>query len=128
MVAPYKRRRPALLPRVWAYRYVLAATVVLGVIGWFCWSNSAAVTVALPFGLGRIEQSLGVVILLSAMVGSLATALVFGVILALLKLRSGPMPADEEEGASHLGDDRPPSDYASKTGEGFQGAPWSRDL
>lgn len=128
MTTPYKRRRPALITRFWAYRHVLAAAVVLGVTGWFCWANRASVIVQLPFGLGRMESSLGVVILLSALVGALSTALLFGVFLAFRKLRQGTPTADEEEGPSPLGDDRPPADYASKTGDGFSGAPWSRDL
>ncbi len=128
MTTPYKRRRPALASRVWAYRHVLVAALVLGVLGWFCWANRASATVMLPFGLGKIESTLGIVILLSGLFGSLATALVFGVILAFRKLRSGPSSADEEEGPSPLADDRPPADYASKIGEGRSADAWSRDL
>jgi uncharacterized integral membrane protein len=128
MTSPYKRRKPALLKNLWVYRNVILAAALLGVLVWFCWVNGAAVTVVLPFGLGRIESSLGIVILLSGLMGSLLTLLVVGVVLAIRRLRSPGEIADEEGGGQDLTDERPPADYASKTKEGFSEANWSKEL
>ena len=123
--SPYRRRRPALLRNLWVYRHVVAAAAVIGLLGWFCWSNNAPVAVTLPFGLGRIDGSLGLVILLSALLGSIVTTLVLGLLLTLRKLRSRGGIADEGVGDPDFADERPPSDYASKTPEGFPGAKWA---
>ena len=126
MASPYRRRRPAVFRRAWIYRHVIVAAALLGLTAWFCWSNGQAVTVALPFGLGKIDSSLGVVILLSALVGSGVTILLLGVLYALRRLRTAGEAADLVEAEGDLVDDRPPSDYASKTTEGFGEAPWSK--
>ncbi|MFO0961133.1 MAG: LapA family protein [Isosphaeraceae bacterium] len=132
MSTPYRRRRPALLRNLWAFRYLIAVGLVLGILGWFCWSNGGTVTVRLPFGLGPVEKSLGVVILLSALVGAVTGVLAMGLFLALRRLGSHRAVADEEDAGDSVPDrdpvdDRPPPNYASKTGEGFADAPWSRE-
>ncbi|HWE35484.1 MAG TPA: DUF1049 domain-containing protein [Isosphaeraceae bacterium] len=117
MSSPYKRRRPALLRNLWVYRYLIAAACVLGVMLWFVLINNTAVKVVFPFGLGTIESKLGIVILLAAAAGGLATALLMTLTLALRRLRSGPPRVDD--GGDPFPDDRPPADYASKATEGF---------
>lgn len=117
MTSPYKRRRPALLLNLWIYRYLIAAAVVLGVMLWFILINNTAVTVVFPFRLGTIQSTLGIVILLAAAAGGLATALVTTLVLALRRLRAGPARAELDD--EPLPDDRPPADYASKVTEGF---------
>lgn len=128
MAAPYRRRKPALIRNAWVYRHVILAAALLGLTAWFCWSNRAAVTVVLPFGLGKIESFLGLVILLSALAGSGVTILLLGVIYAFRRLRSAGEAAELDDTGGVLAEDRPPSDYASKTPEGFSQAPWSKDL
>ncbi len=44
-------------------------------------------TVAFPFGLGKLTSTTGVVILMSALVGSLATILVTTLIVAIRRMR-----------------------------------------
>lgn len=117
MTSPYKRRRPALLLNLWVYRYLIAAAIVLGVMLWFVLINNTAVTVVFPFGLGTIQSKLGIVILLAAAAGGIATALLMTLILAVRRLRSAPPRPDAED--EPLADDRPPADYASKATEGF---------
>lgn len=128
MASPYRRRKPALIRNAWIYRHVIVAAAVLGLTAWFCWSNRQAVTVVMPFGLGKIDSSLGIVILLSVLTGSGVTILLLGVLYALRRLRTTGEAADLDETGADLKDDRPPSDYASKTGEGFTGTPWSKDV
>lgn len=132
MSTPYRRRRPALLRNFWAYRYLIVVGLIVGVLGWFCWSNGETVTVRLPFGLGTMQNPLGVVILLSALVGAVTAALAMGVFLAIRRLGSTREKADAEDAGNSASvrdpEERPPTDYASKTGEGFSDAPWSRDL
>ena len=99
---------------------------VLGVLLWFVVINSAPVQVAFPFGMGSLSSTSGLIILLSAMAGSALTMLALGVIYALRRLKAGPGTAEEEKEAAVLDDDLPPSDYAAKTPEGFDDAPWSR--
>jgi uncharacterized integral membrane protein len=117
MSSPYKRRRPALLRNLWVYRYLIAAACVLGVMLWFVLINNTAVEVVFPFGLGTIKSRLGIVILLAAAAGGLATALLTTLVLAVRRLRGGQPRADVE--GDPLPDDRPPADYASKATEGF---------
>ncbi len=125
MASPYKRRRPALLRNVWVYRQLIAAAVVLGVLLWFILINGTPVSVAFPFGLGEIKSTLGLLMLLSAAAGAIATILVGGIVLATRRLRRPGGRRDEDEGPSVLPDDRPPTDYAARTTEGFSGPNWS---
>ena len=119
MGSPY-RRRPSLVRTFWLYRYLIAAAVVLGLLLWFIWINNDPAPVYFPFGLGQLRSTVGVVILLSALAGSVATMLVLALILAIRKIRGAGARAAEED-ATALPEDRPPSDYASKTTEGFPG-------
>jgi uncharacterized integral membrane protein len=123
MAYQYKRRRPSIIRNFWVYRRLIGTAVLLGLMLWFIWANGAQVTVAFPFGL-QINSSLGVVILLSALVGSLATVLVTTLIIAVRRLRSTQAPQDPPN-PSDLNADRPPPDYAAKTREGFPNAHWS---
>jgi uncharacterized integral membrane protein len=118
MTSPYKRRRPSLIRNFWVYRRLVLLAVVLGVLLWFMWINSTPVTVVFPFKLATITSTTGTVILLSALGGSLMTALVMTVIRALHARRAGGDVADEMDGPTYP-DDRPPTDYAAKTTEGF---------
>jgi uncharacterized integral membrane protein len=108
----------------WVYRRLIALAMLLGLLLWFIWANSAAVTVAFPFGLGSLNSTVGLVILLSALFGSMATALVFTVFFALRRRTFWGRGSDDDGGDSPLPDDRPPSDYAAKT-EGFPDSRWS---
>lgn len=119
----YKRRRPSIVKNFWVYRRLIALAMVLGLMLWFIWANNEPVTVAFPFRLGSFSSSLGLVILLSALVGAIVTALTMTLVYTVkrrksLRLRGGDEPAD-------LPDDRPPSDYAAKTTEGFPDSHWS---
>src|SRR4029079_15250116 len=73
--SPYKGRKPSLVKNFWIYRRLIALAFVLGLMLWFIWANDATVTVAFPFGLGKWTSTTGLVILLSALVGSVVTAL-----------------------------------------------------
>ena len=61
---------------------------------------------------------------MSALLGSVVTTLVFGVLLTVRRLRSRAGSADDGLGESDLAGDRPPPDYAAKTPEGFSGMKW----
>jgi uncharacterized integral membrane protein len=118
MTSPYKRRRPSLIRNFWVYRRVVLLAIVLGILLWFMWINSTPVTVVFPFNLATVNSTIGTVILLSALTGSLMTALVMTVIRAIqLRRAAGSLP--DEDAASAFPDDRPPADYAAKTTEGF---------
>ena len=116
MSISYKRRRPSIVRNFWVYRRLIALAVVLGLILWFVWANNTPVTVAFPFGLGKLSSTTGILILLSALVGSLATALTFTVIIAFRRIQ-GPGAKAEDDDLSTLPDDRPPADYAAKASE-----------
>jgi uncharacterized integral membrane protein len=118
----YKRRRPSIVRNLWVYRRLIALAMVLGLMLWFIWANNEPVTVAFPFRLGSLSSSLGLVILLSALVGAIVTALTMTLVYTVkrrksLRLRGGDEPQD-------LPEDRPPSDYAAKTTEGFPDSHW----
>ena len=115
--AYYKRRRRSLVRNLWVYRRLVALAIVLGLILWFVVTNNQPVSIAFPFGLGPFPSTTGLVILLSVMVGSLATALVLALYWAVRKSR---FERDEVPGPgrSAVDDDLPPPDYAAKTGEG----------
>jgi uncharacterized integral membrane protein len=120
----YKRRRPSIIRNFWVYRRLIGTAILLGLMLWFIWANGDPVTVAFPFGLGKLTSKTGIVILLSALVGSILTILATTVVLALRRLRSAPAPQDSPNPADLTGD-RPPPDYAAKTTDGFPNSHWS---
>jgi len=123
MTSPYKRRRPSIVRNFWVYRRLIALAMVLGLMLWFIWANNAPVTVAFPFGLGSLSSSLGLVILMSALVGAVVSALTITLVYTVKRRRSLRHRGDDD--GSELVDDRPPTDYAAKTTEGFSDSPWS---
>lgn len=126
MGSPYKRRRRSIVRNLWIYRRLVALAIVLGLMLWFVLTNNEAVTIAFPFGLGRYASTTGLVILLSALVGSVATALTMTLVWAIRRARLerdpdglGPIPV-----RSRLDpDDLPPPGYAASTGEGISRGP-----
>ncbi len=125
MATPYKRRRSASLIRnLWVYRRLVAAAVLMGVMLWFIVINNTQVIVRFPFGLGKMESTSGLAILLGALAGSAITALLMTLFLTMRRLRSSGGRADEAD-PSAIPEDRPPTDYAAKTTEGFPDADWS---
>jgi uncharacterized integral membrane protein len=119
-------RRRASLPRTfWVYRRLIALAMLLGLILWFIVINRQAVTVYFPFGLGKIDSSTGIVILLSAFAGSVVTALTTGLILTIRRHRhpEGTPLFGKPDPLADLPEDRPPPDYAVKTTEGFPDSP-----
>jgi uncharacterized integral membrane protein len=120
----YKRRRPSIIRNFWVYRRLIGTAILLGLMLWFIWANNAPVTVAFPFGLGQLTSTTGVVILTSALVGSVATILVTTVIIALRRVRSPHGPHNPSNPTETVAD-RPPPDYAAKTTDGFPNAHWS---
>jgi uncharacterized integral membrane protein len=121
----YKRRRISFFRNLWVYRRLIGSAILLGIMIWFIWANDAAVTVAFPFKLGRLNSSLGIVILLSALVGSLVTMLIMTVVMATRWKRS-TQSAEPPPVSTALPGDRPPPDYAAKAPEGFSNARWSQ--
>ncbi len=124
MAYQYKRRRPSIIRNFWVYRRLIGTAILLGLMLWFIWANDDQVTVAFPFGLGKLTSTTGIVILLSALVGSVATDPGHDLVFAIRRLRSGQAPHDPPN-PGDLNDDRPPPDYAAKTTEGFPNAHWS---
>jgi uncharacterized integral membrane protein len=120
----YKRRRPSIIRNFWVYRRLILTAILLGVMLWFIWANDTTVTVRFPFGLGELTSRTGIVILLSALVGSVLTILATTVVFAVRRLRNAPAPQDSSN-PTDLPPDRPPPDYAAKTTEGFPNAHWS---
>jgi uncharacterized integral membrane protein len=127
MASPYyKRRRRSLVRNLWVYRRLVALAVVVGLLLWFVLTNNERVTIAFPFGLGNFQSTTGLVILLSAMVGSLLTALTMTLLWALRKARLDRDEAPETPSRFPMDDELPPPDYAAKTGEGLtREGPWS---
>jgi uncharacterized integral membrane protein len=123
MAYQYRRRRPSIIRNFWVYRRLIGSAVLVGLMLWFIWANGAPVRVSLPFRLGGFDSTVGVIILLSALCGSVATILVMTVFFALRRIRGPHDPSDPHE-AKPLAEDRPPSDYAAKTGEGFPNSGW----
>ncbi|QEH36804.1 hypothetical protein OJF2_53890 [Aquisphaera giovannonii] len=127
MAYQYKRRRPSIVRNFWVYRRLVGFAVLLGVLLWFVWVNDTVVTVSFPFRLGELSSRLGVVILLSALFGSLMTILIGTIVVARRRIWGGQ--AADPPGVSGTGapteDDLPPPDYASKTGDGFTGTKWT---
>jgi uncharacterized integral membrane protein len=124
MAYEYKRRRPSIIRNFWVYRRLIGTAMLLGLMLWFIWANDAQVTVAFPFGLGKLTSTTGVVILMSALVGSVATILVTTLIFAIRRIRTTQTPHDPPSPTDAV-NDRPPPDYAAKTTEGFPNAHWS---
>jgi len=126
MAYQYKRRRPSILRNLWVYRRLIGSAILLGLMLWFIWANDTAVTVAFPFRLGSLNSRLGVVILLSALVGSLLTVLIISYLFTMRRIRGtqGAGPA-EPRAATELDEDRPPPDYAAKTTDGVTNPRWS---
>ena len=120
----YKRRKPSIIRNFWVYRRLIGTAILLGLMLWFIWANGDPVTVAFPFGLGKLSSRTGIVILLSALVGSVVTILATTVVFALRRLRSVPPPQDPPN-PTDVASDRPPPDYAAKTTEDFPNAHWS---
>jgi len=125
MAYQYKRLRPSLIRNLWVYRRLVGSAILLGLMLWFIWANDTPVTVAFPFRLGHLNSALGVVILLSAIVGSLTTLLIMTVVRTTRKIRD-PQSSPVSQNPNELAEDRPPPDYGAKTTEGFPNAPWSR--
>jgi uncharacterized integral membrane protein len=121
--SPYKRRKPSLVRNFWIYRRLVALAFVLGLMLWFIWANNAKVTVAFPFGLGVWTSTTGLVILISALLGSVVTALAMTIVITLRHV-SRSSSGSEGEAAGSRSDDLPPPDYAAKT-EGFKESRWS---
>ena len=124
MAYEYKRRRPSIIRNFWVYRRLIGTAMLLGLMLWFIWANNEQVTVAFPFGLGNLTSTTGVVILMSALVGSVATILVTTLIFAIRRIRNHANPARSPSPTDAV-PDRPPADYAAKTTEGFPNAHWS---
>ncbi len=125
MAGPYKRRKSASFIRnLWIYRWLIVAAIILGTLLWFILINNQQVTVHLPFGLGHPTSSIGMVVLFSAGAGALAAVLLTALMLTLHRYKLTSPPESEPE-VPEVTDDRPPSDYAAKTPEGFSDAPWS---
>jgi uncharacterized integral membrane protein len=122
--SPYRGRRPSIVRNFWIYRRLVGLAGALGLMLWFIWANDATVTVAFPFRLGVWTSTTGLVILLSALFGSVMTALGLTLFFTLRRIR-GTSGKPDDEAAAPLVDDRPPADYAAKTTEGFSGSPWS---
>lgn len=126
--SPYKRRRTrGLIRNLWVYRRLVLAAIVLGLVLWFILINNTPVVVVFPFRLGQVQTSSGVAILLGAVAGSIVTALAGGVVFALRRFgKDGSHPnGNGGGGVAKVPDEKPPSDYAAKTGEGFSDAPWT---
>jgi uncharacterized integral membrane protein len=123
MTSPYKRRRPSIVRNFWIYRRLVGLAVMLGLLLWFIWANNDPVSVNFPFRLGKFQSSSGLVILLSALFGSGATALLMTLALAWRRMNPAGGRAPEI-GEGSLTDDRPPPDYAAKASEAPAGENW----
>jgi uncharacterized integral membrane protein len=113
MNTPYKRRRPSLVRNFWVYRRVVGLAIVLGLMLWFIWANNTRVEVDFPFHLWTLKSTTGLLILLSALGGSVVTALAITVFFALKRVQA-PNGRHPDQADNPLPDDRPPADYASK--------------
>jgi uncharacterized integral membrane protein len=126
MASPYKRRRRSLVRNLWVYRRLVALAVVVGLLLWFVLTNNQDVSIAFPFGLGLYKSTTGLVILLSALVGSVLTAVGMTLFWAIRKARIDRDEAPEKPSKTPIDDDLPPPDYAAKTGDGLtREGPWS---
>ncbi len=122
----YKRRKRSLIRNLWVYRRLVALAVVVGLLLWFVLTNNERVTITFPFRLGNFQSTTGLVILLSAMVGSFLTALTMTLLWAIRKARGDRDEAPETPTRPVNDDDLPPPNYAAKTGDGLsREGPWS---
>lgn len=125
MASSYKRRRSAGLVRnLWVYRKLVLAAVLLGLMLWFIVMNGTAVDVWFPFGFGPLRTTSGVAILLGAVAGSILSALVMTVFLTMRRFKN-PAGRGDDSDPSAIPEDRPPTDYAAKTPDGFGRSDWS---
>ena len=124
MAYQYKRRRPSIIRNFWVYRRLIGVAMLLGLMLWFIWENDKPATVAFPFGLAKVDSTVGKVSLLSALAGSVMTILATTVFFAVRRLRNTVRPQDPPT-PSDMPADRPPPDYAAKTSEGFPNPHWS---
>ena len=125
MPAPYKRRRSAGFVRnLWVYRKLVLAAILLGLTLWFIVMNGTAVDVWFPFGLGPLKTTSGVAILLGAVAGSALTALFFTIFWTVRRMRN-PAGRGDDADPSAIPEDRPPTDYAAKTPDGFGSSGWT---
>ena len=128
----YKRRRKSLVRNLWVYRRLVALAIVLGLMLWFVLTNNERVNIGFPFGLGTFQSTTGLVILLSALVGALASGLALTIFWAIRT--RGLLDRDDDtapigsrpRGPSLTDDDLPPPNYAAKTGDGLnRDQPWN---
>lgn len=132
MTSGYKRRRPSLIRNFWVYRRLILAAMLLGLVLWFIVINNTAVVVYFPFGLGEIHTRSGLAILLGFFAGAAVTGLIITLLFTLRRTRlsgaeKGGRDDDiEPRGRDDWDDDRPPTDYAANTPDGFSDAPWNR--
>jgi len=126
MGSPYKRRKRSLVRNFWVYRKLVGLAFVVGLLLWFVLKNSDPVTIYFPFRLGTYPSTTGLVILLSAMVGSILTAVGLTIFWAIRRSRAElDDPIDPRASRSTTSDELPPPDYAAKTGEGLnREGPW----
>lgn len=125
MAVPYKRRRSAGFVRnVWVYRKLILAAILLGLTLWFIVMNATEVAVWFPFGFGPWRTTSGMAILLGAMAGSALTGLLLTVFLTMRRFK-GPSGRDDDADPGAIPEERPPTDYAAKTPEGFGRTDWS---
>jgi uncharacterized integral membrane protein len=120
------RRTPRVLRNLWISRRLVAASVVLGILLWFIVINNQPATVFFPFGLGSSTASIGVVVLVSAIAGSIVTGLVMTIVWALRRYRV--MPGRSSELLPHEAPesgDRPQAEPATRTEQGNSDAPWT---
>ena len=124
MAGPYKRRKSSSFIRnVWVYRWLIVSAFVLGTLLWFMVVNGQQVPVYLPFGLGHPTASIGLIILGSSTAGAVLGGLLTFLVMTLRRYRA--IDRENVPETQDLPDERPPTDYASKTTEGFSDAPWS---
>lgn len=116
----------------WAYRHLIATACILGVTLWFITANQQPVSVTFPFGLGQMNTSVGLAFLFGMLFGVVVTLLIVTVVWTLRKGKAGAasasarptVPEPDPSPATVWPDDRPPSDYAARTGEGISGTNW----
>lgn len=123
MSSPYKRRRPSLVRNFWVYRRLVGLAVIVGLMLGFIWANNTDVTVTFPFRLWTVQGKLWLVIVLSALAGSVVTALALAVFYAVRQVHMSA-GGHTDDVANRLPDDRPPADYASKASEATPGRHW----
>ena len=100
------------LRSLWMSRKLIAAAVVLGVLLWFILINNQQVTLYFPFGFGKAQASIGIVVLLSALAGSLITGLLTAFFWAWRRYRPGNRPPGEAPPPGDLPEEQPPVDLA----------------